>query len=437
MPPLLKGDAMKKASAVIGAGWGDEGKGRVTSALAYSHDLVVRHNGGSQAAHTVVYEGEKHVFGHFGSGTMQGIPTFLSKYFIVNPIIFMRELKSLEKYKPKVFMHKDALVTIPFDMMLNQLAEKARGDNKHGSCGLGINETVTRSERCEPVRVGELAESMRNNTTGILTTRLALYLKSRAIELGVGAGIDKVMFSDETENIFVQFAKDIEAMFKNVEIVDDTILCIFDNVLFEGAQGLLLDEHHGQFPYVTRSSTGITNVKKILEDFPDVPLTVYYVTRQYSTRHGAGPFPTEIPNEGLYPEWNDSTNGNNEWQGYLRYGTLDVDSLLKHIALDSEEGYDVECKLVITCMDQSSGDYHYTRNGTVHTCKTNKFLDRMLEYFNMDIATTCSPETTGGLEFIRFTDQCPECGAQLRNKTLQEGGGVECPKSDCDYWFCY
>ena len=107
--------------------------------------LVIRFNGGAQAGHTVTSpEGIRHVFSHFGSGTLAGASTYLSKYFIVNPILFNREYDVLIKkgIVPRVYVSPECIVTTPFDMMINQVIEKRRDGDRHGSCGYGIFETI-------------------------------------------------------------------------------------------------------------------------------------------------------------------------------------------------------------------------------------------------------------------------------------------------------
>ena len=114
----------------------------------FGGEVVVRFNGGAQAGHTVVTpDGMRHVFHHFGSGTLYGVPTFLSQYFICNPIVFLREMADLEKMHvtAAVFAHPDCLVTTFADMMINQAKESKRGDKRHGSVGMGIHETIQRS----------------------------------------------------------------------------------------------------------------------------------------------------------------------------------------------------------------------------------------------------------------------------------------------------
>ena len=139
---------MKDIKIVLGANFGDEGKGLMTDYFSQSPDtIVVCSNGGAQRGHTVeTPDGIRHVFHHFGSGILnskierQRAATYLSEDFIVNPIIFKQEYEELCSlgYKPETYIHKNCMVSTPYDMMANQIIEENRGKNKHGSCGLGF-----------------------------------------------------------------------------------------------------------------------------------------------------------------------------------------------------------------------------------------------------------------------------------------------------------
>ena len=137
-----------KAFVVIGAGYGDEGKGLVTDYLTEKTGsrVVCRFNGGSQAAHTVNRAGYRHIFNTMSSGSLAGADTYLSNQFIVNPYVLFDELVTMSKNRklPRVYCHPNARVTTIFDMAINNILEMSRGDGRHGSCGLGINETVVR-----------------------------------------------------------------------------------------------------------------------------------------------------------------------------------------------------------------------------------------------------------------------------------------------------
>ena len=143
----------KHAIAVIGANLGDEGKGLTTdyycSALGAEQSLVIRYNGGAQAGHTVEDPSSiRHVFGHFGSGTLIGSPTYLSEFFVTNPVLFNQEHEKLvsQNINPIIFIHPDCPVTTLYDMTINQLIENRRGKKAHGSCGVGFGETLARDE---------------------------------------------------------------------------------------------------------------------------------------------------------------------------------------------------------------------------------------------------------------------------------------------------
>lgn len=141
---------MKKAKVVIGSGYGDEGKGVFTDFLSSqsNESLVIRFNGGAQAGHTVMTpDGKRHVFGHFGANSfLPNSKTALSKHFVVNPLLFAKEKNILNNMDvdPEVFIHKDCAVTTPYEMILNQWQEDNRGNNRHGSCGVGFGETIQR-----------------------------------------------------------------------------------------------------------------------------------------------------------------------------------------------------------------------------------------------------------------------------------------------------
>ena len=130
---------MKRIQVVIGANYGDEGKGLMTDYFAASHPegLVVRFNGGAQAGHTVqLQDGRRHVFGHAGAGTFAGLPTFLSSFFVVNPMLFNREMRVLKNLccSPILFADRGCAVTTPYDMLINQIAEAFRGEIGRASC---------------------------------------------------------------------------------------------------------------------------------------------------------------------------------------------------------------------------------------------------------------------------------------------------------------
>src|SRR5262249_21460952 len=162
---LAEGDIMKPrhATVVIGANFGDEGKGLAVDSLVARdpNAAVIRFNGGAQAGHTVVAEdGRRHGFSHFGAGAFLGAATFLSRFFVVQPSIFATEAAELAGMgvRPVVFVDPDAKVTPPFDVFINQGVEEPRGGARHGSVGIGFGETIERFELGYPLAVRDLGD---------------------------------------------------------------------------------------------------------------------------------------------------------------------------------------------------------------------------------------------------------------------------------------
>ncbi|MDB5032990.1 MAG: adenylosuccinate synthase [Chlorobi bacterium] len=342
----------KRATVVIGAGFGDEGKGLMTDyhCARQPGAIVVRFNGGAQAGHTVQrHDGTRHVFHHFGAGMFAGAGTFLSRFFIVNPLLWQRETIELSEpgqVPPRLLIDREAPMTTPYDMLINQELESARGASRHGSCGIGINETIN---RC---RHPDLATWVRDieHPAALRATLLAIrdHVPVRLAADGVGKPSDlaaRVLASDAVIENFMGIAGHMRDA---AMLTDVAMLAMADAVVFEGAQGLLLDEHHRFYPHVTHSRTGLPNVAAIAGEIGIAELDVTYVTRAYATRHGAGPFPTEDPGMS-FP---DPTNVPNEFQGDLRFGALDLDLMKQAIDNDATPGFTLNRTLAITCMDQ-------------------------------------------------------------------------------------
>lgn len=330
---------------VIGAGFGDEGKGKMTDYLSDKDTLVIRFNGGAQAGHTVVLpDGKRHIFHHVGAGAFQGADTFLSKFFVSNPMLYKKEIASLG-FTPKVYVSPYSYVTTPWDMLVNEMLEIKRGDKRHGSCGCGFNETIERCHNHHPLNVSMLKSK---HIKSILLSIQNDYIPRRIKDLDI---IPDERYSGllKNENIIAHFFDSIGFFLNNTLVTNPG--GGYPKVVFEGAQGLMLDQNHENFPYVTRSNTGIKNVVRIMEDFHWIGIEpeIIYVTRCYATRHGAGPFPHEITGD-LFP---DETNVPNKWQGNLRFGLVDIDKLQCEIGKDLDH-FRMPCNpaIAVTCLDQ-------------------------------------------------------------------------------------
>ena len=354
--------ARRIAQAVIGAGWGDEGKGVMVDALAAASSerpTVVRANGGAQAGHTVTtQDGRRHVFHHLGSGALAGARTHLSRFFVHHPMLFAGERDGVAALGGCTRVSADGrgLVTTPWDMLVNQAAERARGGGRHGSCGLGFGETVERGEDARlRLTVADLAAP---DLASRLEAVRREWAPSRLRALGVEALDAREAQVLEDDGVGEVFLEDCRRFLDTVSLAPDADLGSGGPVIFEGAQGLLLDQAIGVMPHVTRSHTGLVNVLAVVREAGLDGVEALYVTRAYATRHGAGPLPGARPApEGF--EVDDPTNAPNPWQGKIRYAPLDLDRL--HGAIDADRrlsdvgGLTIRARVAVTCLDQARG----------------------------------------------------------------------------------
>jgi adenylosuccinate synthase len=322
--------AVKRAFAVVDLGFGDAGKGALTDALARRHDLelVVRFNGGAQAGHNVVTpDGRHHTFAQVGAASFvhPRVRTLLSRFVVVHPTALLVEARSLgTKGVPdvldRVLLDERALVTTPYHQAAARIRERARGAARHGSCGVGVGETVADAlaEPATAVFAGHLRDPVE------LRRRLAL--ARERMRRAIAALAEAARDADE----LAVFANAGEAwidasctLARNVLDPRATTSLVrrADGVVFEGAQGVLLDEDHGFHPHTTWSRCTFANAVTLAREVAlDVPLERIGLLRAYAVRHGAGPFPTE---DRALPV-TERHNATGPWQGAVRVGHLDL-----------------------------------------------------------------------------------------------------------------
>ena len=343
-----------KAIVVVGLGYGDEAKGSITDHLTwkYGAKTVVRYNGGAQAAHRVVTpEGREHVFAQFGSGTLAGAATFLSRYMLVDPPALRNEgthLESMGITNPyaKMFIDKNAKIVTPYHRSANRIKEMLRGDGRHGSCGMGIGEAMEQ-HLCNPdltIVVGDVA-SKSTLIEKLELQRQLLVGRLQGLKLPSEAGRDWELINDPTSPR--DFAGVYDVVLSRTNIVPSHSMEYFIKegpVIFEGAQGVLLDENYGFHPYTTWSTTLPDNAIRLLSEVgcSDRDRKIYGILRAYSTRHGPGPFPSEDKSLVLP----DDQNVSNYWQRDFRVGWFDMVMLRYALAICSIDG------LVITNLDR-------------------------------------------------------------------------------------
>lgn len=340
---------MNQAFITVDLGFGDSGKGTIVDFLASQHEapLVVRYNGGAQCAHSVVLpDGREHIFNQFGSGTfVPGSATFYSKYAYFSPLLLVSEMKRLER-KGVVnpgdlfYVDENALVTTPYHRAANRLREIARAGNAHGTCGIGIGETARLN-----LEVPEIAPRVKDFTKEKLFANVSLAEVRKHFFLEVQQLFPLLDRKDETVrqelSTFdvdpVDVLKMIQSVYDQIHILNaDEVGALFaksETVIFEGAQGVLLDQDHGFHPYTTWSDTTSRNAYAILSDLQsDVVPEEIGIIRAFTTRHGPGPFPSEA--KYLSELLEDPRNPENRWQKRMRIGQFDAVALRYALAVN-------------------------------------------------------------------------------------------------------
>lgn len=321
---------MKKAIAIAGLFYGDEGKGTMTDYLVRhnSASLVVRYNGGSQAAHNVVTDdGKHHTFAQIGSGAFAGAKTYLSHHMLVDPIALDDEEgaygNEMSGMAPEITISPGAVVITPFHRYLNQFRELMRGGDAHGSCGNGVGETRRMALEGKCIRWRDL---LLPNLKDMLFEMKNIIIKEMSDLLAAHVGrvpaddyspvrkmglFDPAALADHLRSIARGYK---QATFKEIAAQHDVIV-------FEGAQGVMLDETHGWAPYNTWTDCTFNNFFKLMDEAgaEGVEVERVAVMRSYLTRHGAGPFLTENPD---LVGW-EKHNKTHPFMGPMRFGYFD------------------------------------------------------------------------------------------------------------------
>lgn len=358
---------MKTVKIVIGSNFGDEGKGIMTDFFCKQFPkkekvLNIRFNGGSQAGHTVcTKDGKRHVFHNFGAGSFnENVTTYLSNHCFVEPISFLEEKEQLYKMgvRPHVRMSTSTNLILPYDVMLNQILERSRGKDRHGSCGLGIWECLQRSKIRMFTPLSFRYTSTEKLKDRIISIRDTYYIDRLTKEYGLTLPEDfkETWYSEDT---IYGYIKAVQKMIVDIILTPEhEIFEDFDNIVFEGAQGLLLDWGNREYmPHLTASYTGLKNVEEILK-YLEEPFDkeVCYVTRTYFTRHGAGKFETETNQENLRYKVQDKTNSWNEWQQNFRWGYFDLPLFIKSVEKDLKyaESKKQKVSIAVTHCDETN-----------------------------------------------------------------------------------
>ncbi len=356
----------REAWVVVDLGYGDQGKGTIVDFLTRDRGAtaVVRSNGGAQAGHNVVTpDGRHHTFAQFGAGSfVEGVETWLTEDFVLQPWAMVYEAEHLARVGvadvfARTYIDPGAVVITPFHGAANRLRERARGAARHGSCGVGVGEAVSdaREGADDVVRAGELFDRV------TLRAKLSRAQRRKRRELSsvMQSLRDDPSAREDLDDLddprTVDVAVDLLAGFVerarlSEEGAFDAMLLREGAVVFEGAQGVLLDEWRGFHPYTTWSTCTPHNARRALAGY-EGEVTVLGVLRAYATRHGAGPFVTE--DAAITRAISDVHNATHPWQGAFRVGCFDA--VATRYAVAACEGVDA---LAVTCLDRLTPDAH-------------------------------------------------------------------------------
>lgn len=399
--------------AVLGAQWGDEGKGKIVDLLTPRFDLVARYQGGHNAGHTVYVNGTKFVLRLIPSGILHaGVVCLIGNGVVVDPLALFAEVDELAKngidVTGRLFVSEKAHLILPYHRDLDLLSEARRGERKIGTTSRGIGPAYEDKIARRGIRVGDLSDlrgleqSIRDNVSA----------RNRLVH-------DTTMEWDAVLAQVLDIARRLTPMVRDVSLTLAEAFAAGKSVLFEGAQGTLLDIDHGTYPFVTSSNASIGGVCTGLGVGPRRINGVMGVVKAYATRVGEGPMPTELHDE-MGKRLRD---GGNEYGAVTgrprRCGWYDAVAVRYAARIN---GLDV---LAVTKMDVLDG------LDEIRICTAYKCGDRTLTEFPSDAGqlANCEPvyeslpgwsEPTAGVR--RFAD-LPE-NAKRYLARLEEVSGV-------------
>jgi adenylosuccinate synthase len=284
-----------KTAVIVGAQWGDEGKGKIVDVLSHNFSIVARYAGGHNAGHTVIIKGKKFVLQLVPCGVLRkGCRSVIGNGVVLDPLAFLKEVAALRQAGVTVdgnlFISNRAHVILPYHRMIEMGAENAPGRVKIGTTSRGIGPAYEDKMGRRGLRVADLLDSELLRTT----------IENACREKNM---IAHALFNSEPLDADSMYREYADAAQKIAPFVCDTAVLINralsegESVMFEGAQGAMLDIDHGTYPFVTSSSATSGGAVTGTGVPPNAISTVVGVTKAYCTRVGSGPFPSEVQGE--------------------------------------------------------------------------------------------------------------------------------------------
>ncbi|HWZ54361.1 MAG TPA: adenylosuccinate synthase [Candidatus Acidoferrales bacterium] len=281
-----------KAVVVVGAQWGDEGKGKVVDYVASSFDYIARYAGGHNAGHTVIFDGHRYVLQLIPSGILRpGKKAVIGPGTVVDPAALVAELENLKKsgieVRGRLFLSNRAHLIFPYHREMDKAAESARGAAKIGTTSRGIGPAYEDKMARRGIRMCDLldADRFREKLERVILEKNAISHATYGHPLETAGLLEQ----------YLELAAHMRGLVIDTTELLNAALDKGESVLFEGAQGTMLDIDHGTYPYVTSSNATSGGVATGLGVAPTRLTGVVGVTKAYTTRVGSGPFPTEMP----------------------------------------------------------------------------------------------------------------------------------------------
>jgi adenylosuccinate synthase len=276
--------------AVLGTQWGDEGKGKIIDLITPSFDIVARYQGGHNAGHTVIVEGKKIILHLIPSGILhKNKLCMIGNGVVIDPKAFLEEIEELRRFgielDSNIIISKNAHLILPYHCLVEKVSETQRGDKKIGTTCRGIGPSYTDKAARLGIRAGDLLN------LSVLKEKIEQNVEEKNIYL---QHYDHPLLDPaEVYDEYAGFASQIAGYIKDVSEVLDAKMKEGKSVLFEGAQGTLLDVDHGTYPFVTSSNSTAGGICTGLGVSPDKVGAVLGIAKAYTTRVGSGSFPTE------------------------------------------------------------------------------------------------------------------------------------------------
>lgn len=401
---------------IIGTQWGDEGKGKIVDLLADRADAVVRFQGGNNAGHTMVVEGEQFISHLIPSGILQGKTCMIGNGVVVDPAVLLEEIDYLESKgidcgPEKLMISERAQVIMPYHKLVDNGRELMKGDKKIGTTGRGIGPAYEDKATRRGIRFVDLIDA------AVFEEKLDAILPEKNYYLEnflVTETADREAILKE----YAAYAKRLAPYVNNVSLALDQVMKDGRQILFEGAQGTHLDIDHGTYPFVTSSNTVSGNACCGAGVGPKAINGVLGIVKAYTTRVGAGPFVSE-----LFDDVGDAIQKKGAEFGATtgrrrRCGWLDTVLLNNSVRLNGLTG------LAITKLDVLGG------LDELRICTTYRVGDEELPAFpaSLDLLAKCEPvyETLPGwsedISTIRSFDDLPENAKAYLNRIVELTG---------------